>query len=307
MKYVLLTILAGALSCTGCARKDTPATSPTTFDVAAALSTNTIHIGDEITLRVTATVPANHRIEWPDLSANPALIVREHSATGGVATYRITTFEVGDHVLSSNDVVCVGADGTKQSKPFPFLTLSVVSLLDGTNATPRDLKPLAHWPDRSRWILPAVLALIALLALLMGLFMRGRKGALPARPIAPPIPPHDVALAALKALRERGYAESGQIALFYTELSQIVRTYIEARFGLKAPEQTTEEFIREATSSRLLSLDHQLLVSEFLEQCDLVKFARHQPSLQDMSAALAAAERLVRETIPQPAIVEVKP
>ncbi|MCZ7592481.1 MAG: hypothetical protein M5U15_10150 [Kiritimatiellae bacterium] len=74
---------------------------------------------------------------------------------------------------------------------------------------------------------------------------------------------------------------------------------------MRASEQTTEEFIRAATTSRLLQLEHQQLVIAFLEQSDLVKFARHQPAQTDMEAALAAAERLVLETRP-PEIAQVE-
>jgi hypothetical protein len=64
------------------------------------------------------------------------------------------------------------------------------------------------------------------------------------------------------------------------------------------PERTTEEFIRDALSSRKLSDAHQTLVAGFLEQSDLVKFARHAPGQSDMRNALDSAERLVRETMP---------
>jgi hypothetical protein len=73
---------------------------------------------------------------------------------------------------------------------------------------------------------------------------------------------------------------------------------IEARFGLRAPERTTEEFIRDALSSRKLSDAHRDLVAGFLEQSDLVKFARHAPGQADMRNALDSAGLLVRQTTP---------
>ena len=103
---------------------------------------------------------------------------------------------------------------------------------------------------------------------------------------------------ALRDLLAKGWIETENSEPFYIELSSIIRRYLEGRFGLRAPERTTEEFIREAVTSRLLSSDHQMLTSEFLEQCDLVKFARHRPKRADMQNGYNAAERLVRETIP---------
>ena len=114
----------------------------------------------------------------------------------------------------------------------------------------------------------------------------------------PPPPPHSIALKALQRLKNDALIEKGEVEPFYVRLSDIVRHYIEDRFSLRAPEQTTEEFIRVATRSHLLSPDHQKLTQEFLEQSDLVKFARHTPERSDMETALTAGERLVRETIP---------
>jgi hypothetical protein len=116
----------------------------------------------------------------------------------------------------------------------------------------------------------------------------------------PPLKPHETALNALRDLLAKGWIESENAEPFYIELSSIIRRYLEDRFGLRAPERTTEEFIREATTSRFLSSDHQILTSEFLEQCDLVKFARYQAGREDMKNGYRAAERLVRETIPTP-------
>ena len=74
------------------------------------------------------------------------------------------------------------------------------------------------------------------------------------------------------------------------ELSAIARRYLEARFQLHAPEQTTEEFLRDAASAGKLSPAHQQLVTDFLEQSDLVKFARYQPGQPDMRAAYDALD-----------------
>jgi len=119
-------------------------------------------------------------------------------------------------------------------------------------------------------------------------------------PLPPPVPPHERALHALAGLLSKHWIEQANVEPFYVELSDIVRRYIEDRFQLRAPEQTTEEFIRATANSALLSHDHRKLTSSFLEQCDLVKFARHRPGADDMRAAYSAGERLVRETTPLP-------
>ena len=80
------------------------------------------------------------------------------------------------------------------------------------------------------------------------------------------------------------------------ELSDIVRRYIEARFGLRAPELTTEEFLAEAGRSADLTPSHRSLLSAFLERCDRVKFARYSPGDTESHEALQLARQFLRET-----------
>lgn len=99
---------------------------------------------------------------------------------------------------------------------------------------------------------------------------------------------------------------------FYVELTGIVRRYIEQTTGVRAPEQTTEEFLREiGRSKRVISQGEEspregvsrdwlvapTLVSalkDFLESADLVKFAAHQPQEKDIAGSFERAERFVR-------------
>jgi hypothetical protein len=83
---------------------------------------------------------------------------------------------------------------------------------------------------------------------------------------------------------------------WYVELSAIVRRYLENRFNLRAPELTTEEFLREARRSSELTREHRDLLTAFLEGCDRVKFAGYVPGESESLEALASARRFVEET-----------
>lgn len=108
-------------------------------------------------------------------------------------------------------------------------------------------------------------------------------------------PPHQVALRALKELRQR-LSEDHQRE-FVVEVSQIVRIYIHARFGLRAPHRSTEEFLREIHAGCLLQ-DHHDRLSNFLAQCDLVKFAQGRVVLEEMNRLFECARQFVESTIP---------
>lgn len=276
----------------------------------ALLSTNRIHIGDLVDLRVTVHHPADTRIAWPAVAADKRVVVREQrdepQSAPGVSTrqWNLTSFAVGVHPLWTGRLAIARSDGTMVPLDGDTPTLIVESVLAGPQAERQDIKGLASWPRDGR-LMRALLAIVALLLVLLAAgwfwWTRQRRPTSPAAP--PPALPHEIALRALRELQARGWMDGEHVVPFYVELSGIVRRYIEDRFGLRAPEQTTEEFIRAASTSRLLSLDHQQLVEDFLAQCDLVKFARHRPEQRDMETALAAARRLVEETMlaPSPA------
>lgn len=112
---------------------------------------------------------------------------------------------------------------------------------------------------------------------------------------------YDHAKQRLRRLREQGAPDGVTAAhevldAWYVELSGIVRRYIEQRFGVRAPELTTEEFLRAArTSSQLPTADQGKLVA-FLEACDRVKFAGDRPGAAASLGNLALAEGFVDAT-----------
>jgi hypothetical protein len=83
---------------------------------------------------------------------------------------------------------------------------------------------------------------------------------------------------------------------FCISVSGTLRTYLEEAFSLRAPERTTEEFLDELQSSALLSFSQKQLLGDFLMRCDLVKFAREEPSVDRLKELHASALRLIDET-----------
>jgi hypothetical protein len=89
---------------------------------------------------------------------------------------------------------------------------------------------------------------------------------------------------------------------FSIEVSEIVRTYIEARFNIRAKHQTTEEFLRGVFDpSDTLLASHQELLGDFLGHCDLAKFAKWILSIDDMKSMHESARTFVLKTAKAPA------
>ncbi|MSR43080.1 MAG: hypothetical protein EXS19_03475 [Pedosphaera sp.] len=149
---------------------------------------------------------------------------------------------------------------------------------------PVDIGLVSLW-----WILAALVVAAALAGLLWSI---KRKNASPLTPE----PAHARArrkLMAALALLDRP-------RLFCIAVSDTLRVYLEERFNFRAPERTTEEFMNELQATPLLNAEQRRSLGVFLGQCDLVKFAKHEPARSELEELHAAALRLVTETEPPP-------
>ncbi len=163
----------------------------------------------------------------------------------------------------------------------------------GTNALGGDLrpaKPPLAIPAGWSW-LGWVIAVLALAAFAWWLRKRWRKKQEAPLP-EPVIPAHIRAGERLRAALEFFHDPER----FCVLVSSAIRSYLEDRFDLHAPDRTTEEFLEEVQYSPKLSLAHKQLLSDFLSQCDMVKFARYEPSRPELQALFDAGNRLVSET-----------
>lgn len=151
-------------------------------------------------------------------------------------------------------------------------------------------RPLAE-DERVWWLLAIVVALVA-----AGLGWWWLRNVRPEEKLPPP-PAWDVAYRRLKELQSRKMPEQGKFERYYVDLSSILRYYIEDRYGVHAPEQTTQEFLEAATGK--LEEQHQAVLAEFLRHCDRVKFARYQPSMNEMKDSYEIVKNFVDQTVPR--------
>jgi hypothetical protein len=107
---------------------------------------------------------------------------------------------------------------------------------------------------------------------------------------------YDRAMRRIRILERQGLPSPDEADAWYVELSDIVRHYLEDRYGVRAPELTTEEFLQEAKRSPELSASHRELLSSFLERCDRVKFAAYRPEESESKSVIEAARRFLDET-----------
>lgn len=182
------------------------------------------------------------------------------------------------------------------------ITVEVTSLLEGEfdPAKFHDVKAAVELPVDRTWgwlawtggIVGGVVLLAAIAFVLIRRHrLRGQR--------VVTIPPHEWAFAQLKALAAAGLIEAGELKPFYYRLNEITRTYIELRFGLMAPERTTEEFLEEMRTSDALNEAHQTHLKEFLSACDMVKYTLYEPSTTEIETVFNAARDFVEHTKPR--------
>lgn len=145
------------------------------------------------------------------------------------------------------------------------------------------------------WWLAKVLLVLALVAGVAAFvaWRLHKKGKLPFLQ-KPVIPPETTALERLAAIRH--LIGEGRVREFVHAASDVLRHYIEARFALRAPRLSTEEFLYEAERSPVLDAGRRARLAKFLFRCDRVKFALGDLDAEAMEALYEAAENFIRES-----------
>jgi hypothetical protein len=274
-----------------------------------AVDRTEVTIGDPIAVTVRLTHPENVRITTfdPERSLGElALLDRgegkpEKLPDGRIRETRIlrvARYETGPAEIPSFGAEFVGADGKQgrvASRPMAFTVSSV--LAEGDKG-PADIKKPATMQERALWPFAVAAAVLAVaLALWLRRRWRARRAQVvaPPEPAAPPRPPHEIAYAELERLLSSGLLEKGRLKEFYIELAEIMKRYLEVRFGVDTFERTTSEIL-EALRLARLPVRGMASTAEFFGACDMVKFARHAPPSEETRATVERAYRLIDET-----------
>ncbi len=289
----------------GC-KKDEPKPYPQDrLTVEYTINQQTIHVGDPVELVVTAYFPTNGTLELPEigrekdivlLNRDWATIPREDGLAQSETRLSLTSFRLGEHIISTNAITCRVGERSFTTN-FPPVVLNVeTALAADASGKIADIKPMHKLPGRVPrwiWVVLGTAATAFLVGLVSSKLWKNRKTILPS---APPVPPHIIALQALEFLKGKGLLEKDECKPFYTELSLILRTYLGGRFHLNAPDETTEEIVVELSTSPELNGTQRNILQDFMRQADMVKFAKGHPDRTTMEAAFETTRQFVNET-----------
>jgi len=147
---------------------------------------------------------------------------------------------------------------------------------------------------KENWILITIILLIFIGAIVLIYYLKNRPEKIKEE-IKVVTPPHIIGLQKLQKLKEDQLWQSGKVKMYHSEISEIIREYIEKRYEVHALENTTDEIMQ---SLRFHSIQPNILakLNQVLILSDLVKFAKEKPLATENEMSLINAVEFVKET-----------
>lgn len=269
----------------------------------------------EITLSLELTL----QDEWPQI----AFPYQQDTLVEGLEVVEVTPVDTIRpdeanqqlYKLSQQYTVTSFDSGFYQIKPFPIvvdrdtlfsnrLSLAVNTLqVDTTKTSIFDIKDIYEveltWQDYLSlywWIGAIVLGVVALAILAFYFWkQRQKRPATPVEKPKPKIPPHEIALAALQQLESDKAWEKSELKVYHTDVTDILRDYIEARYMVPAHEQTSNEVLQ---NLRFVDMSQEATIRlrHVLKLADMVKFAKEKPGPSENKKSLDFAREFVQNT-----------
>ena len=212
-------------------------------------------------------------------------------------TYELEPFLSGEYVIPPMTISFhEEGDTTLHYLESDTIRVMVASILpeDQEGLEIREITGPADLPsDYRKALLIGAAIVLAAAAIVFLLWRRSKRlKEITARAIAA----HEKAFALLERLLAENLVEEKRYAEFTARVSDILRLYIEDRFGLRAPERTTEEFLSEAGDGLDVDAEKKSILAQFLVHCDLVKFAALEPTADDVKRTFETCRDFVDAT-----------
>ena len=274
--------------------------------VSSTLEPAQIAVGDRARLILRVEHDAGASVTWPDSESLGPFEVLERRVDGprveggravSSAELVLTAFELGDLEVPGIEIEVAGADGDAvmlETEPAP-VTVASVGLDEGGDI--RAIKGPLDIPLNVLTLLPWLAGVLLSAGIGYWLWRRSRGRAPDSilAPVEPPRPAHETAYEAFRILEAGRLPERGEVKTFHIRASDIVREYVEGRFGVDALEMTTREVL---DGLRAHAVEEAILgdFRHLLERCDLVKFAKDRPVLERCNEVIPLGRSLVDRT-----------
>ncbi|OGU58339.1 MAG: hypothetical protein A2X64_09985 [Ignavibacteria bacterium GWF2_33_9] len=275
------------------------------------LDSSNVLIGDQIHLLIKTNYQKNYSIFYPNLvdSLGHLIIIRktkidtlnENDNFTLSQTITLTSFDSGTYEIPPIEVKYKYLNDTVFQSSFSNSVYAKFFSVDVDTTQPiKDIKPPLEVPFSIWDYIWYIIGVFGIVAAFLGAFyfFYKRKPKLPdVTKYDPKIPPHVQALSDLNKLEQEKLWQSGKVKEYYSILTDILRLYLERRFGFPALELTTGEIMAQITSF-LTGVDILSNIKYILENADMVKFAKSIPIHDENTKVMILAKDIVESTIP---------
>ena len=303
---------------------------PTTFaqsraDITIENTADSLLIGDHIHVKITLKNPNLQDLaplQCPQLDSVESLSQPSYD----------TILQGNTPLLNIHLTLSTYTPGTRCLPPFSFTTLrnpqqvvaqtdslcfEVFTLQVDTLQAIKDIKPIAKqpfsikelwmWVKAHLWHLVGLVVLAAAILLVIRWYRRRQTNQPQGLQKAEPkLPPHILALQELETLRQQHLCETSREKEYYTRLTDILRLYMEQRFGIDAPEMVSDEIIDALKSLNRSDIEYTQ-VQKILQTADMVKFAKAKPLPNEHELCMQYAKDFVIHTAAEEKVIEEVP
>ena len=288
--------------------------------VTSSIDSTSIKIGEQITYKIEVETDTTNAVIFPEgQTFMPLEMIESYQPDTTkydakyklIKKYGLTQFDSGKYVIPKQKIIIGGKTFATDSMLVEVNDIVV----DTTKQKLYDVKPMidVKKPSSNWWLwLLLIIAIAAIIAFLVYWFVWRKKPLTEEEKIAQ-LPPYDRAKLALKQLDETKYLERAEIKEYYSELTFIIRKYLDEKVYDKALESTTDQLIDRLNilqegNQIELSKDDIKNIEAILKRADLVKFAKSAPDIE-----LAKLDRQtidteidqVKDALPEPSEEEL--
>lgn len=213
------------------------------------------------------------------------------------ASIVVAPFEEGEYQLPDLPVCLAGADKA-DTLMFEGLKMEVRTMpVDTATFEIHDIKGQMRYPVTVQEVAPWVLLLwfVAILVILAVCLVKMKRKKIEGTP-APDEPAYIVALRNLEKYRGDKFWVPEKQKMFYSGITDTLKTYIDERFSIDAPEMTTAELFAALKGNKDLTPELYNELKDLFERADFVKFAKHVADNEENAKALPLAVRFVTAT-----------
>ncbi|MDR2562809.1 MAG: hypothetical protein LBC98_02570 [Prevotellaceae bacterium] len=312
-KFIAIIALSGSCFVIG-------AQTPENISIEMKITSDSITIGDRATLEITASYPASDLLVFPDFgeelvegveivsSEKLDTLKSKDEATMRVRKrYIITSFDEGNYRV--NDFRLAYRSG-EETKMLSFdneehLTLHVKAVDIPDDFKPHDIKDVRKYSSDLWIIVLAVLFCLFIVAIALRIILGREKMLQVFTGVTVPLKsPYEKAIEKLRKLKGAKLPESGKIKEYYTELTEIIREYLEGCTGLNMMEKTSGEILDALSSTRFNSDEQTQYLRDLFFYADLAKFAKYVPGTAENEKSWQCAQAFVETGKPVPTVNE---